>query len=124
MRATPINHIQSKLPLFNFSSLYISNFREYKENLEYVDTVVKSVETLFETFFDDSKTAYIFTADHGMTDWGSHGSGSDHETHVPIIAWGAGISRGKVPEINETDLAPLMAALIGINIPTNSLVEN
>ena len=27
-----------------------------------------------------------------MTDWGSHGSGSDHETQTPIVAWGAGVN--------------------------------
>lgn len=80
------------------------------------------METHFNDFFHDKKTAYIFTADHGMTDWGSHGSGSAFETVVPVIAWGAGISKGRKQDIKQNDLAPLMAALIGLNIPTNSLV--
>lgn len=87
-----------------------------------MDEVVRRVETHFNRFFDDNKTAYIFTADHGMTDWGSHGSGSAFETVVPVVAWGAGIAKGRKRDIEQNDLTPLISALIGINIPTNSLV--
>jgi len=45
--------------------------REYKENVRVVDAGIKKVEEMVEEFFQhDDKTAYIFTADHGMTDWG------------------------------------------------------
>lgn len=87
-----------------------------------MDELVKRIETVFTDFFDDDRTTFIFTADHGMTNWGSHGSGSVDETHVPVLAWGAGIKRGQKHTIRQTDITPLMAALIGINIPTNSLV--
>merc|ERR1712223_1734623 len=80
-----------------------------------------------------------------MTDWGSHGSGSDHETRTPIIAWGAGIGLPEIArqnkedvhynqnnlwnlnnaplrkDINQTDVAPLMSALIGVNMPQNNV---
>ena len=80
-----------------------------------------------------------------MTDWGSHGSGMDHETQTPVVAWGAGLSRPEVknaptPEnylkqnsvwnldkapmrkdINQTDVAPLMSALIGVHMPQNNV---
>lgn len=81
------------------------------------------MEGLFQNFFSDNKTAFIFTADHGMTNWGSHGSGSTDETNVPVLAWGAGVSSGQKGIINQNDLAPFISALIGINIPTNSLVN-
>lgn len=90
--------------------------------MKYLNTVVDRVEILFQEFFKDNKTTYIFTADHGMTDWGSHGSGSAFETHVPVVAWGAGVSKGRKRNIKQNDLAPLISSLIGINIPTNSLV--
>lgn len=96
--------------------------RRYVENLRYVDEVVKRVEDRFMNFIDDDKTTFILTSTYGMTNWGSHGSGSEHETHVPVLAWGAGIKPGQKRMIKLHDLTPLMSALIGIKIPTNSLV--
>lgn len=98
-------------------------FREYKECLKFVDQKIKEVVKSVDKFFGDSRTAYIFTADHGMTDWGSHGSGSDDETETPFIAWGAGVSHlsGR-RDIEQADIAPLIASLLGISIPVNSEV--
>ena len=36
-----------------------------------VDKGIEEITQLFEDVFDnDGKTAYVFTADHGMTNWG------------------------------------------------------
>lgn len=70
---------------------------------------------------------------------GSHGDGDKYETETPIVAWGAGVSQyinsmetseklssfiGStfVPrfDIEQIDIAPLMAALLGIPVPVNS----
>ena len=53
---------------------------EYQENIKLVDEGVERMEQLIEDYFHDGQTAYIFTADHGMTDWGSHGAGLPEET--------------------------------------------
>lgn len=46
-------------------------FREYLENIGLVDTGVAELVSLVEDFFDyDGRTAYVFTSDHGMTNWG------------------------------------------------------
>uniref|UniRef100_A0A8C6FGB9 GPI ethanolamine phosphate transferase 1 n=1 Tax=Moschus moschiferus TaxID=68415 RepID=A0A8C6FGB9_MOSMO len=66
--------------------------REYSDNIKLVDKEVKEIESTVKNFYgNDGKTAFIFTADHGMTDWGSHGAGHPLETCTPFIAWGAGI---------------------------------
>lgn len=40
------------------------------EAIRNTDEVVKNITELIEATFNDSLTAYIFTSDHGMTDWG------------------------------------------------------
>jgi arylsulfatase A-like enzyme len=44
---------------------------EYKDNIKKVDDGVKEIVSVFKQFYgNDGKTAFIFTSDHGMTDWG------------------------------------------------------
>lgn len=46
-------------------------FREYLDNIGLVDTGVAELVSIVEDFFDyDGRTAYVFTSDHGMTNWG------------------------------------------------------
>lgn len=104
--------------------------KEYVANVAVVDRGVGEIFRLFEEFYDDQRTAYVFTSDHGMTDWGSHGAGHEHETATPLVAWGAGVKKpgSKIvsamtssQDVQQVDLAPLMASVIGVNVPANSL---
>ena len=66
--------------------------QQYRDNINSVDEGIRRVVSVVEKYFrDDGRTAYIMTADHGMTDWGSHGTGMDQETVTPLVLWGAGI---------------------------------
>ncbi|XP_021905332.1 GPI ethanolamine phosphate transferase 1 [Carica papaya] len=71
-----------------YSSIYLNN-------VKVVDHVAKRVYNLLEGYFKDNRTAYIFTADHGMSDKGSHGDGHPTNTDTPLVAWGAGIKYPK-----------------------------
>ncbi|CAH7191214.1 Pign [Phodopus roborovskii] len=117
--------------------------REYKDNIKKVDDGVKEIVSIFKHFYgDDGKTAFIFTSDHGMTDWGSHGAGHPSETLTPLVTWGAGIKfpervsaqqpddeflkewkleNWKRRDVDQADIAPLMASLIGVPFPLNSV---
>lgn len=68
--------------------------RQYKRNIANVDRIIETVEGMAEEYWrKDGRTAYVFTADHGMTDWGSHGAGLEVETWTPLVAWGAGVRK-------------------------------
>ncbi|XP_054622123.1 GPI ethanolamine phosphate transferase 1 isoform X1 [Dunckerocampus dactyliophorus] len=118
--------------------------QEYLSNIGLVDSGVSELVSLVEDFFShDGRTAYVFTSDHGMTNWGSHGAGHPSETLTPLVVWGAGVqSPHKLTEtqlyhdgylqdwklehlrrvdVNQADIAPLMASLIGVPIPVNSV---
>ncbi|CAE6506194.1 unnamed protein product [Rhizoctonia solani] len=127
--------------------------KEYMQNIVHVDTIVQEAEKLINDFYthddepeNESRTAYIFTADHGMSVIGNHGDGDPDNTRTPLIAWGSGI-RGPVPDpdsnsthdsyskpawgqpltdlaradVQQADVAALMSALLGVDWPMNSV---
>jgi phosphatidylinositol glycan class N len=114
-------------------------------NIKVVDRGVHTVTKLVEGFYGDDKTSFIFTADHGMNDLGSHGDGYPDNTRSPLVAWGSGVARpvtsktGIAPghedglstdwvfdhvqrhDIEQADVAALMAYLVGVEYPVNSV---
>ena len=113
------------LPCFIIAPLI--RLQEYMDNIQVVDSIVRETEALFDDFFQDNRTAFVFTADHGMSVIGNHGDGGmsatttligsrfDHlvadpdNTRTPLIAWGAGI-RGPIeletPDVPDEYSAP------------------
>ena len=91
------NLIQSQTDLeinkfWSISKNFKFFIREYIENVLLVDQIVERISLKLNEFYsNDNLTSFIFTADHGMTDWGSHGSGDNTERLTPFISWGAGI---------------------------------
>ncbi|KAH7391466.1 GPI ethanolamine phosphate transferase-like protein [Cadophora sp. MPI-SDFR-AT-0126] len=119
--------------------------KEYLSNIQVVDQGVKDVTKMVEDFYNDGKTAFVFTADHGMSDYGSHGDGHPDNTRTPLIAWGSGVAKpvkheGLAPghdelssdwgldhiqrhDVAQADVAALMAYLVGLDFPVNSVGE-
>jgi phosphatidylinositol glycan class N len=120
---------------------------QYLHNIQIVDKGVQDITKLIEEFYEDDKTAFIFTADHGMSDWGSHGDGHPDNTRTPLIAWGSGVAPPVLDktgvakghednfssdwgmdhvqrnDVAQADVATLMAYLVGLAFPTNSVGE-
>lgn len=46
-------------------------FSLFDENLREVDKGIAKIYALFNGLFNDDKTAFVFTADHGMTNKGN-----------------------------------------------------
>ena len=121
--------------------------KEYLRNIQVVDQGVEQMTKLIEDFYGDGETAFVFTADHGMSDWGSHGDGNPDNTRTPLVAWGAGIHKPVISkdrlapghedglsldwgfdhiarhDVAQADIAALMAYLVGLNFPVNSVGE-
>ncbi|KAI9719942.1 MAG: Glycosyl phosphatidyl inositol anchor synthesis [Chrysothrix sp. TS-e1954] len=121
--------------------------KEYLHNIQVVDKGVQEITELMDSFYGDGQTAYVFTADHGMSDWGSHGDGHPDNTRTPLIAWGSGVAkpvqvktgtaRGHEDgfssdwgldhverhDVHQADVAALMAHLAGLEFPVNSVGE-
>ncbi|RCI13749.1 hypothetical protein L249_8087 [Ophiocordyceps polyrhachis-furcata BCC 54312] len=118
--------------------------KEYLHNVQVVDQGVKEVTELVQKFFGDERTAFIFTADHGMSDWGSHGDGHPDNTRTPLIVWGSGVALPKLypnstapghddyssgwglnhvrrHDVSQADVASLMSYLVGTEFPANSV---
>jgi hypothetical protein len=52
----------------------------------------------------------------------SHGTPFSYDTHVPVIFFGRGIRAGRYDEnIRVADIAPTLAALLGVNAPSGSV---
>jgi len=120
--------------------------KEYLNNLKVVDQGVQEITEMIEEFYGDGRTAFVFTADHGMSDWGSHGDGHPDNTRTPLIAWGSGVAPPELypgetapghdeysadwnlsgvrrHDVAQADVAALMAYLVGLEYPANSVGE-
>ena len=71
---------------------------------------------------DLAQDAIIVTADHGHTNRGGHGGLEPEVLAVPLVAAGAGIRAGAAAEdARLIDIAPTVAALLGIPAPGHGL---
>ncbi|GAA6007215.1 hypothetical protein JCM11491_003047 [Sporobolomyces phaffii] len=114
---------------------------EYHRNIRVVDYVVERTARLLDDFYrDDGETAFVFTADHGMSSLGNHGDGHPDNTRTPLVVWGKGVRtrddwdepanhddyskdwglKGVRRDVEQADVAPLMSTLGGLAIPANS----
>lgn len=72
------------------------------------------------TIMDLEQDVVLICSDHGQIDAGGHGGGEAVTTTEPFLLVGKGIQQGDYGEINMVDVAPTIAALLGINLPAST----
>ncbi|KAH8331795.1 hypothetical protein KR074_012188 [Drosophila pseudoananassae] len=136
-RAKPVFFFLHLLGLDTAGHVHKPGTPKFLQNLEKTERGIYDIYQEFEKVFPDKRTTYLLTSDHGMTDSGSHGAGTPHETDTPFMLWGAGVSRvaphpgrrfnyneGDKPmplhEVEQAQLTPLMSSLLGVPPPMNN----
>ncbi|KAF4323471.1 hypothetical protein BBO99_00001364 [Phytophthora kernoviae] len=92
------------------------NSKDYLNNIALVDELVEKTYRMVEEFYEyDGRTAYVFTADHGMGLKGAHGDGDPANTRTPLVVWGAGVQEPTVVETKNSGFE--------IDLPTQSRAQ-
>ncbi|KAK4054782.1 Glycosyl phosphatidyl inositol anchor synthesis [Microbotryomycetes sp. JL201] len=107
---------------------------EYHRNIRAVDQIVEHTSNLLREYYGDEDTAFVFTADHGMSSKGNHGDGEPDNTRTPLVVWGKGVGgenlsgghdaysrtwglHGARIDVEQADVASVLG---GLPIPANS----
>lgn len=89
---------------------------EYAAELARADTIIERLAGRF----DLSRETLVITADHGHRDAGGHGGDEPEVLAIPIVMVGAGIRSSVNLTAHQADIAPTLAALLGVGLPTAS----
>lgn len=90
--------------------------REARETAAHVDGLI----TQLAAALDLSQDALVITADHGHIGRGGHGGWEPEVKTVPLVFVGRGIQPGTYPQARQADIAPTVAALLGLPMPAFS----
>ena len=69
---------------------------------------------------DFSQDTLLVISDHGQIDRGGHGGHDPITLLEPFVLVGAGVQPGHYEDLDMVDVAPTLAALLGLNIPASS----
>ena len=82
------------------------------------DLLAQIVSTL-----DLQKDTLLVISDHGQIDAGGHGGQDPICLKEPFVLVGAGVRPGDYGDVNMVDVAPTLAALLGVNLPASTMGE-
>lgn len=101
-----------------------------------MDGVVRQIYTAIESQGHLQSTLFVVCGDHGMNDAGNHGASSPGETSPALVFMSPKLRalksnlRSPMPEdesfryystVEQSDVAPTLAALLGFPVPKNNL---
>jgi hypothetical protein len=102
-----IDHLQHSFGVFS------TKFREFF--LRFDADLQKFLDALPEN------TTVVALSDHGALANGNHGVDSDLERKTPMFAYGPGVRPGQKLVLEQVDVAPTLAALLGVASPAHGI---
>jgi len=90
--------------------------RQYQAAAQAVDEEIQRLAPEI----DLRRSVLVITSDHGHTARGGHGGPEQAVIHVPLVLVGGPVRPGATGSAEQIDLAPTVAALLGIEIPASS----
>lgn len=114
-----INNFHPNLTLIYFGDVDETAHEAGAESLAYRESAARVDDHLRDILesIDLRHTVLIITADHGHVDRGGHGGGDASVVYTPFVAVGEPIVPGNYGTIDEADIAPTIAAILGTPVP-------
>jgi hypothetical protein len=89
---------------------------EYRQAADLADAAIREMAPLL----DLSRSTLVVTADHGHVAVGGHGGPEEPVMSVPFVMAGRGVRAGAAGVAMQADMAPTLAALLGVPIPSSN----
>lgn len=102
-----------------------------------MDGIIRQIYTAIDTHDHLQSTLFVFCGDHGMNDAGNHGASSPGETSPALVFVSPKLKQLQsnlqsptydddgdfqyYSTVEQSDLAPTLAALLGFPVPKNNL---
>lgn len=108
--------------LLNLTAPAVAGGRFGAESDQYLQAISETDSRLamILDLIDLENVTVMVTSDYGLTDAGGHGGSEDKVTRLPLVMAGKGIRPGTAMAIAQEDIAPTVAALLGVSIPANA----
>lgn len=89
---------------------------EYRQFAREIDARIAKIAAAM----DLDSSVLIVNSDHGHIDTGGHGGWEEEVIVAPLVIAGEGIKPGSYGEVEQAKIAPTVAALLGIAMPTHN----
>ncbi len=88
--------------------------QQYRSAVRRVDSHIREIAQAMSL----TRNVLIITADHGYLVNGGHGGGEEEVVITPLVMAGGRVVPGPHDEIDQADIAPTIAALLGLAVPS------
>jgi hypothetical protein len=115
-----LNNVPPNLLLVHFSQVdaagqaYGTASQEYKDAVQQVDSLLREIIRAISL----RRNVLVVASDHGYLAGGGHGGADKEVVLTPLVMVGTRIQPGTHDQVDQRDIAPTIAALLGLAVPS------